>query len=234
MLLNLASERRSQQEYERAEELALLAKENAAQHVGTRHPFYAAALSELARIAADQGDVAHATTLHRQAAGIYAEQLGCAAPQTVEAYAKYFDTLNDHGLQREALELADWMRSHLDLSGPPLVSDTVGLGYDYSAPRVLSSLGIAYLQAERAADALHCFYAAAAAFEEASSPDSASMALAENNVGSALLAPRPHQRSALRSGESGSRRSRRTRPAHRGVPRKLGCRRGTQQGRIRC
>ncbi|WP_141578758.1 FxSxx-COOH system tetratricopeptide repeat protein [Actinomadura sp. WMMA1423] len=189
MLLNLASERRSQRDFDRAENLARTVEEATRARFGRMHPYYAAALSELGRIAADQGDIEKAVDLLRQAARTMLDRFGPAATQTIETHVKYLDALTNNEADDRAVELADWMRANLDLSGPPRSAQPAfETTAAFSPPDALAKIGIIYLHFDRAEDALHCFEEAAGAVEEFTESESPALAVHENNIGSALLA----------------------------------------------
>ena len=185
MLANLASEYRSRGDLDRASELAQLAREAEEKRVGNRHPAYAAALEEIAFVAAGTGDIDGAIKTFKSAAKINLDRLGNASRKTLGSYAAWFDTLYADQRISEATELADWMRENLDFSDPVMTS--IQHGTKISASDVLSRLGLGYLLGGRPESALDCFYEAAAIIESSSGPESWQMALAENNVGFALL-----------------------------------------------
>ena len=185
MLVNLAAEHRSRGDLERAFELAQLAKEAEEKRVGTRHPAYAAALQEVAVITAARGDIDDAVQIFRIATKINLDRLGSASRNTLDGYADWFNTLYLNRRVDEALKLADWMRENLDFTDAGVIGiqpNTVRSG-----PGILSSLGLGYLLGQRPETALDCFYEAAAAIESSFGQESWRMALAESNIGFALL-----------------------------------------------
>ena len=185
MLGNLASEYRSRGDLERASELAQLARGAEEKRVGTRHPAYAAALEEIAFVAAGTGDTDGAIHIFKSAAKINLDRLGSASRRTLGSYAAWFDTLYADQRIAEAVELADWMRENLDFADPVVTS--IQHGTNNSASDILSRLGLGYLLGGRPESALDCFYEAAGIIESSFGPESWQMALAENNVGFALL-----------------------------------------------